>query len=191
MPAVLHGCSPVGVAVGAAAVAGVALAEERSVEDVATDARISVEYGEALFQAHIDDLFRTVYADVMEGRVLLSGMVRNQELADRAGNIAWQIDGVRKVYNEIQIGDAALIDEGRDRWITAELHGRLLSDGDVYDVNYAITTVAGTIHINGIAQSQRELDIVIAHASDIEYVRRLVTHVVRINDPVRMLDQSE
>lgn len=186
LPAMVSGCSPVGVAIGAGATAGVVIAEERSFEDAAIDTRITLEISEALFQAHIDDLFGPTNIDVVEGRVLLSGMLRTQELADRAGGIAWKANGVRKVYNEFQIGDGSLVDPVRDRWITTQLRGRLLGDENIFDVNYALTTVAGTIYINGIARSQQELDRVVAHASDIEYVRRLVPHVVMIDDPIRL-----
>ena len=186
LPAALSGCSPVGVAVGLGATAGVMIAEERSIEDAGIDTRITLEISEALFQAHIDDLFGPTNIDVVEGRVLLSGMVRTQELADRGGGIAWQASGVRKVYNEYQIGDGSMVDPVRDRWITTQLRGRLLGDENVYDVNYTITTVAGTLYLIGIARGQAELDLVTAHASDIAYVRRLVSHVVMIDDPIRL-----
>lgn len=182
----LSACTPVGIAVGAGATAGIVIAEERSVEDAAIDTAISAQINEALFQAHIDDLFRSVVVDVVEGRVMLSGMVKNQELADEAGEIAWKFDGVHQVYNEIQIGDGSLVDPARDRWITSQLRGRVLTDEGVYDVNYAFTTVAGTIHMIGIAQNQAEIDRVVAHARDIAYVRRIVNHVVVKTDPSRL-----
>jgi osmotically-inducible protein OsmY len=181
----LSSCTPVGVAAGVGATAGVVIAEERSVKDAAIDTRITVELAEALFQTHIDDLFRPVSIDVVEGRVMLSGMVKSQELADQAGEIAWKIDGVRQVYNELQIGDDSLVDPVRDRWITTKLRGRLLGDTKVFDVNYSITTMAGTIHLIGIAQDQAEIDRVVAHASDIKQVRRIVNHVVLKTDPSR------
>ena len=52
--------------------------------------------------------------------------------------------------------------------------------------NDTITTVAGTLYLIGIARGQAELDLVTAHASDIAYVRRLVSHVVMIDDPIRL-----
>lgn len=191
VPTALSGCSPVSVAVGIGATAGLVIAEERSIEDVGIDTRITLEISEALFQAHIDDLFGPTNIDVVEGRVLLSGMVRTQELADRGNGIAWQASGVRKVYNEYQIGAGSMVDPLRDRWITTQLHGRLLGDENVYDVNYTITTVAGTIYLMGIARGQAELDLVTAHASDIAYVRRLVSHVVMIDDPIRLPSADE
>ena len=183
--AALSACTPVGVAAGVGATAGVVIAEERSVQDAATDTRITVEIAEALFQTQIDDLFRPISIDVVEGRVMLSGMVQSQDLADQAGEIVWKIDGVRQVYNELQIGDDSLVDPVRDRWITTKLRSRVLGDAGIFDVNYAITTVAGTIHLIGVAQDQAEIDRVVAHASDIAQVRRIVNHVMLKTDPSR------
>ncbi len=181
----LSACTPVGVAVGVGATAGVVIAEERSVSDATIDTGITVEIAEALFQTQIDDLFRPINIDVVEGRVMLSGMVKSQELGDQAVEIAWKVDGVRQVYNDLQIGDDSLVDPARDRWITTKLRGRVLADAGIFDVNYSITTVAGTIHLIGVAQDQAEIDRVVAHASDIAQVRRIVKHVVLKTDPSR------
>jgi osmotically-inducible protein OsmY len=183
--AVLGACSPVGVGVGAGATAGVVAAQERPVGEAISDTAIDLEINEALFQAHIDDLFREVNVDVVEGRVLLTGTVRDQELVDRAGRIAWKVDGVKQVINEIRVGDDTAVDSVRDRWITAKLRGHLLSDTDVLDINYSITTVNGTVYLIGIAQNQAELDRVISHARNLEHVRRVVSHVVLKDDAQR------
>jgi len=183
----LSACTPVGVAVGVGTTAGVVIAEERSINDAAIDTRITVEIAEALFQTHIDDLFRPITVDVVEGRVMMTGVVKSQELADQAAEIAWKVDGVRQVYNDMQVGDDSLVDPARDRWITTKLRSRVLADAGVLDVNYAFTTVAGVIHIIGIAQDQAEIDRVIGHASDIAQVRRIVNHVVLKTDPSRLL----
>lgn len=183
--AVLGACSPVGVGVGAGATAGVVAAQERPVGKAISDTAIDLEINEALFQAHIDDLFREVNVDVVEGRVLLTGTVRDQELVDRAGQIAWKVDGVKQVINEIRVGDDTAVDSVRDRWITTKLRGHLLTDTDVLDINYSITTVNGTVYLIGIAQDQAELDRVISHARNLEHVRRVVSHVVLKDDTQR------
>ncbi|MDP6953966.1 MAG: BON domain-containing protein [Alphaproteobacteria bacterium] len=178
-------CTPIGVGIGAGAAAGVVLAQERSAADAVKDARINLEISEALFQAHIDDLYREVNVDVMEGRVLLTGHVKSQALADEAALIGWKVDGVAKVINEIRVGDIGTVGGVRDGWITTRLRARLIGDAEIFDVNYAITTVGGSIYLLGIGQSQDELERVLAHARDVPYVRRVVTHVVMKDDPSR------
>ncbi len=178
-------CTPIGAGIGAGATVGVVIAQGRSAGDALKDTRINLEISEALFQAHIDDLFREVHVDVMEGRVLLTGLVNTEDLADRANLIAWKVDGVAKVINEIRVGEPGTLDAVRDRWISTKLRGRLLGDIEIFDVNYSIVTVAGTIYLLGIAQDQAELDRVLAHARDVAYVRRVTTHVVMKDDPER------
>lgn len=178
-------CTPIGAGIGAGATIGVVIAQERSAGDALRDTRINLEISEALFQAHIDDLFREIHVDVMEGRVLLTGLVNTEDLADRANLIAWKVDGVAKVINEIRVGEPGTLDAVRDRWISAKLRARLLGDTKVFDVNYSIVTVAGAIYLLGIAQNPAELERVLAHARDIAYVRRVTLHVVMKDDPER------
>ncbi len=188
VPPLLAACSPADVAVDVGVRTGIAIAQERSVEDAARDGIIDAAIGEALFQAHIDELFRPVNIDVMEGRVLLTGMVVSQQRADEAAELAWRVDGVKRVINEVRPGAVSMLDLARDRWISTRLRARLLGDGTVSDLNYVIRTVGGVIHILGIAQNDAERDRVGAHAREISYVRGVVMHVVRKDDPVRLDD---
>ena len=100
--------------------------------------------------------------------------------------LAWQAAGVRQVINELQVtDDSGILDYARDTWISAQLTGRILVDGEVFSINYAIETVNGTVYLIGIAQDEAELARVIAHAHDIEDVKRVVSHVVVKDDQSR------
>jgi len=180
------GCTPVGAAVGAGAVGGVAIAQERPVGEALRDAGIKTEINYDLFRAHIDDLFRSVNVDVVEGRVMLTGRVKTVALRDRAAELAWQADGARNVINEIEVDDqSGPIDGLRDRWITARLRAKILTDRAIYDINYAITTSNSVVYLIGIAQTQTELDRVIEHARTIPHVRKIVSHAVLKDSPER------
>jgi len=177
----LSGCA--GALMGAGATAGIAVAQERSVGDAIDDAAVEVEVNHYLFQEHVDDLFRAVSVESVEGRVLLTGNVKTQELRDRATELAYKADGVREVINEIEVTDkGGLIDYTNDAWITARLRGKLLGDSEIFDINYSITTKNGVIYLLGIAQDQEELERVIAHARNIPRVRKVVSHVVLKDD---------
>jgi len=179
----LSGCA--GALMGAGATAGIAVAQERSVGDAIDDAAVEVEVNHYLFQEHVDDLFRAVSVESVEGRVLLTGNVKTQELRDRATELAYKADDVREVINEIEITDkGGIIDYTNDAWITARLRGKLLGDSEIFDINYSITTKNGVIYLLGIAQDQEELERVIAHARNIPRVRKVVSHVV-LKDDVR------
>ncbi len=183
-------CSAPGSALQAGADAATTPAQERSAGDVASDLLIDVKIAEALFQAHVDDVFRPVNVDVFEGRVLLTGVVPTAERVTESGEIAAGIKGVRTVINRLEAGDLSLVDQTRDRGIAARLRGRLLVDRAVRNVNYTIAVVDSVVHILGIAQDEAERRRVAAHARDIPYVREAVLHVILKDDSARRGDSS-
>ncbi len=117
---------------------------------------------------------------------MLSGIVDTQRLKDQASELAWQVGDVDAVINEIQLADPGRpADYLRDTWITARLRARLLTDKQVFDINYNITTHDGVIYLIGIARVQREHDRVVAHARDVPNARRLIDHIILADDPRR------
>ena len=179
----LSGCTE--LIVGTVATTGIAIAEERSVGDAVDDLAIRAELNHLFFQRDVE-LYQNVSFSVFEGRVLIKGSVPTPE--DRIGalRLAWQADGVREVINELQVTDeGGLLDYARDTWISAQLKGRLLVDGDVLSINYSIETVNGTVYLLGIAQDEAEIVRVIEHARGIEDVKQVVSHVVVKDDPRR------
>ena len=130
-------------------------------------------------------LYQDVELQVLEGRVLLTGQVRDVETRILAVNLAWQTDGVKEVINEIQVHPVKeLLDRGRDSLIYRQLTATLLLDSAVQSINYSLNVVGQTVYFLGIAQDQRELDRVIAHAKNQNYVRRVVSYV-RLKRPAR------
>lgn len=172
---VLSGC--VGMAIGAAATGGVAVAEERSVGTVVDDFTIKVEINEALF-SYNESLFQDVSIDVTEGRVLLTGKVTEPDDRVDAVRLSWQATGVKEVINEIQVTDTGGIESYlNDVRISNELRADLLFDGEVSSINYNVETVSGIVYLTGIAQDQAELDRVIDHARTISGVKEVISHV--------------
>jgi osmotically-inducible protein OsmY len=177
------GCT--GALIGAGATAGVTIAQERSVGDAIDDATIHVDIGRRLFEKH-ESLFRRVGIEVVEGRVLLTGTVPKPENRIDAVRIAWTVDGVREVINEIEVTDkTGVIDYAKDVWITTQLRTKMLTDTQVSDINYNIETVNGVIYLMGIAQGQNELDRVTNYAREISGVRQVKSHVRLKDDPRR------
>ena len=176
----LSGCAE--LLIGAAATTGVAIAEERSVGDAVDDLTIRAELNHLFFRDDVE-LFGDVSFSVIEGRVLLKGSVPTPDDRIRALRLAWQAAGVREVINELQVADdSGILDYARDTWISAQLKGKLLVDGDVLSINYSVETVDGTVYLLGIAQDEAELARVTEHARSIEDVKRVVSHVVLKDD---------
>lgn len=177
------GCTPTGLAVGGAAAAGVAASQERGLQGALNDTDIRLQINHLWLQES-ETLFRKVNLQVQEGRVLLSGVVPDPETRVAAVRLAWRADGVREVINEIEIADtSSLTDMVLDTSIATKLKTRLLLDREVFSINYSIEVVNQTIYLMGVAQDQAELDRVIGHAKDLDYVRRVVSYVRRKDFP--------
>ena len=183
LAASLGGC--VLAAVGAAgAGGGYALSQERSVGDTVRDAGLHAAITQSWKQYDIkmaDNIDNTVY----EGRVLLTGSVPSEEWHAEAVARTWKVDGVKEVYDEIQVGPPESFSENMsDGEISTKLKAQLVGDGDVKSINYTVTTVRGIVYVIGSARSQAELDRVIDHARNIGGVKRVVSYVrIRVGEP--------
>ena len=171
--------------VSAATTTGLAMAEERTLDDAVEDLSIHAELNHLFFQDDLD-LYQDVSFSVVEGRVLLKGTVATEEDRTRAGWVARQATGIREVINEMQVtAETGILDYARDRWISLQLDAKLLLDIDILSINYDIETVNGTVYLLGIAQSEDELERVKSRALSIGGVKGVVSHVVMKDDPSR------
>lgn len=181
----LAGCSPWGMAIGATATTATAASEERGLGQAIDDNRIALAIQARMLGADAGMLAK-VDVEVHERRVLLAGRVEKPAMRVQAVRLAWEVDGVAEVIDDIRIAEPE--DFGQymhDVWLAQELRGKLLLDSKVRSVNYNIDCVAGTIYLMGVAQDQAELQRVIDHARDISYVRQVVSYVRLKDDPAR------
>ena len=170
----LSGC--VSTVVGAGAAVGVAAFEERSLKVHAVDTTLATKIRYNLVQAG-EEFVKGVGVEVYESKVLMTGIVKDEASRAEALKLAWQVDGVKDVYNELQVAQSDFTDLAKDSWVTTKLKSRITFDENIFAINYSIETVAGVVYLIGIAQDQSELDKVIAHARDLGYVKRVISHV--------------
>ena len=179
----ISGCAPVAITAGTTAAA--AATQERGVEGFIGDTAIRAEIN-ALWLAHDVDIFVAIELEVVEGRVLLAGRVEKPAHRVDAVRLAWKADGVKEVINEIQIAKTRDIgDYSRDSWITARLRAKILFDKDIASINYSIDSVGRIVYLMGIARNEAERERVKAHARDIPYVKRVISHVILKDDKRR------
>ena len=179
----VSGC--VGAMVGGVATTGVIVAQERSVGAAIDDATIRIDLNHRLFEAG-EVLYVSVGLDVIEGRVLLTGIVPTAEHRVEAAQLTWRSSKVKQVLNELEVGARRdIVAFVKDKRIGGQLRIALLRDLDIIDINYVITTMNGVVYLLGIAQNQAELDKVVSHASNIGGVEKVVSHVLLKDDPKR------
>lgn len=180
----LSGCGA-GMLVGAGATAGVAVAQERSVGAAVDDAGIELQVSQAMLQES-EVLFRKVDVEVLEGRVLLTGSVSDADDRVKVARIAWKVNGVKEVLNELQVTNrGSIVDYLKDGKITTQLRYLMLRDREISDINFTVETVNGNVYLLGLAQSQAELDKLTNHARNISGVVKVINHVRLKDDPRR------
>ena len=179
----LSACGVAGLALGGAAGVGVSAYSERGVDGVARDLALTSRVMEKL-TSHDHALIAKVGVDVFESRALLTGQVETEDQRADVVRLAWQVDGIVDVINEVHVTtEGGIMNTARDAWISTQLETKLTFDKQVLAINYSIETTGATVYLLGIAQSAGELQRVRDHARSIDYVRRIVSHV-RIKDPL-------
>lgn len=170
-------CTPIGIAAGVGAAAATASQTEKGFNQAVDDTRIKAELNARFFGADAE-LYQQIAFTVEEGRVLLTGRVPTPDDRITASRLAWNIDGVREVINEVQVDDeSGLTDRGRDLWIAARLRGQLLVDDQVSSINYSVEVVNRVVYVIGVARTDAELARVLGHARAQSYVKSVVNYV--------------
>lgn len=179
----LAACAP--AAIGGGAVVATSVVQERSTMDALNDNAIELSIANALLN-HSRRLFGDVTVKVTEGRVVLLGSVPTREDKVTATRIAWETEGVTAVEDELTVardsGAKAYLTDAR---ISNTLRLKLLTDTKVASVNYNVETVDGVVYLTGLARSKTELERVVDHARRVGGVKRVVSHVLTIDDPRR------
>jgi len=178
-------CTPLGMATGVAATAGAASSKEGGISGAITDASIKGAINEAWFQYDLD-MFSKLSTRVDQGRVLLTGVVQNPEHRVEAVRLVWQVKGVKQVINEIQVADSeGLPGYVRDTWITTRLRTEMTFAKEVQSLNYSLDTVQGVVYLMGVAMGQNELNRVMEIARTIPNVKKVVSYVKMVGEPVQ------
>lgn len=128
---------------------------------------------------------------VNEGRVLLTGVVKDEKRAREAVDIAWKVKNVREVIDEIQIINNFRIFRTsnqylKDAAITSNIQSKILFTKNIASANYQFITVNSVVYILGIAESKSESYKVSNIVAKARGVNRVVSHVVLKNDKRRV-----
>ena len=174
----IFGCSPVGILASGGATGMVVAEGDRSFGSVVDDATIKINIA-AKFINSDDNLFVDVSTSVLEGRVLLTGLVDNQEIRIDAVRRVWEVEGVNEVVNEIQIGNRASLKEyAQDVWITAPVRGLAAKTIGLRAIAYNFETIQGKVYIVGITSRPEQLEAIIDVAKTVKGVTEIVNYVI-------------
>ena len=155
--------------------------EERSFNNYVADTIILAQLKNEYFTNN-ENIFFNVGVDVLEGRVMLTGSVEQIDERIEATKLAWGIEGVNEVINEIQISnDEDILDYADDLVMKTKINAKLLLEKSILSLNYSIEVVNGVVYLIGIAQNQKELDAVIEISKKTYGVTSVISYV-RLKD---------
>ena len=172
------GCSPVGVLASGGASTMVVAEGDRSLGTVVDDTTIKVNIS-SKFLSSPDYLFVNIDTSVLEGRVLLTGLVDNQEIRIDAVRRVWEVAGVKEVINEIEIGNRESLKEyASDVWITAQAKTLSLKVLGLRAISYNFETIKGKVYIAGITSKPEQLEDLIDAVKTVKGVKEIVNYVI-------------
>ncbi|MHC0448858.1 MAG: BON domain-containing protein [Candidatus Lariskella arthropodorum] len=168
----------------AAVTAGAVMMDQRSIGAVVDDNVIFTKIKGEFGRFTVKDVFTKVAVNVKEGRVMLTGAVKEEYYKHEAVRIVWGVMGVKEVIDEI-IVSSEVINSANDTWIANQVRSKFLFRKNMDSVNYTIAVNNSVVFLFGIAQDQAELDLAIEIVSSVKGVRKVINHVLLSNDQRR------
>jgi len=127
--------------------------------------------------------FLSVKSKVLDGRIFLTGKVDDPEEKLKLTKLAWEINGVRSVRNDIKIKEHFNFKQSaKDILITSQLRTALILNKNIKATNYQIDTYKKKIYLYGIAMTRDEKDLVLNEAKQILDVVDVIASVILVDD---------
>lgn len=175
----LQGCvaAVVGLGAGTAKVATDPRTTGTQVDDTTLDSKVGMKIKDER------DFFSgsRIVPSAYDGNVLLLGQAKSQVVINRAVELAQSVEGVKKVYNQIRIGD--MVSAGTmatDTWITTKVKSSLIANKETKARDIKVITEDGEVFLIGIV-SREEGRLASEIASKVSGVK-LVTTIFTYSD---------
>jgi osmotically-inducible protein OsmY len=125
----------------------------------------------------------SVKSKVLDGRIFLTGKVDDPEEKLKLTKLAWEIQGVRSVRNDITVKEVFNFKQSaKDLLITSQLRTALIFNKNIKASNYQIDTYKKNIYIYGIAMTSDEKEEVIDEAKQILDVKNVVASILLVEN---------
>ena len=174
----LSNCSPIGMLGGAGTTTMVIAEGDRSFGAVVDDATIKLNISTNFLKSP-NGLFVDINTNVIEGRVLLTGLVDTQEIRIEAVKKVWEIKGIAEVINEIEIGKQVTAKEyANDLWINTQIKALAAKAIGLRALSYNFETIRGKVYIAGITSRPEQLEAILLNTKKIKGVTEIVNYVV-------------
>ena len=125
----------------------------------------------------------SINVKVIDGRIFITGKVKNPDEKLQITKLAWETKGVRSVKNDIKTKEKFNFKQSaKDLLITSQLRTALIFDKEIKATNYQIDTYKEKIYIYGIAHTKDERKKVINEAKEILDVEGVIASILLVED---------
>ena len=125
----------------------------------------------------------SIQAEVLDGRIFLTGKVNEPEEKIKITKLAWETKGARSVKNAITIkGQSNFKSTAKDILITTQLRAALILNKLVKSRNYTLETINKKIYIFGIAMDNEEKKEVMSEANKIYDVYDIIPTIYLVSE---------
>ena len=119
--------------------------------------------------------FSNITVSVINGKVLLAGNIENQEKRLELIKKVWWIDGVKEVYNEVEIGPQISFSEKTEDFIfEVKIKNRLLLEPGIFSNNYSVDVVNGNVYVMGISSDIEEKTKIENFLNNMNDIKKLI-----------------
>ena len=137
-------------------------------ESIETKAKVNINTSDEGY----DDAHLSIVS--FNGFVLLAGQVPSEALKTLATDVVRKIEGVRRIYNELEIGPAtSLGTRSHDTWITTKVKSKLLASSDTPGARVKVVTENNVVYLMGLL-TEEEADRVSLEAGEVSSAERVV-----------------
>ena len=110
---------------------------------------------------------------------MLTGLVENQEIRIDAVRLVWEVEGVKEVVNEIEVGNRdGLKDYASDLWINTQARGVAAKTIGLRSVAYNFETINGKVYLAGVTTKPDQMNELIEALKTIKGVKEIVNYVI-------------
>ncbi|QOC23418.1 BON domain-containing protein [Wenzhouxiangella sp. AB-CW3] len=165
--------------VGGAAATGMAVHDRRSFGTVVDDRVLRIRVSDALHR-HEAMAGESTRLRILayNGWVLLAGEVPDQQAVDLATEVTEDVDGVRRVINELAVTErAGMGQSSTDRWISSKVNTSLARVRDIQGFDptrVKVISARNIVYLMGLV-SNEEAEAAVEQARTVRGVERVVT----------------
>ena len=117
--------------------------------------------------------------DIVEGRVLLTGAVANNEIKRYIISKITENIKVRELLDELTVGDTK-INTFNDFFIKRSIMMKIFFRTKIKSLNYEIRVVNGNTYIIGIADDEEEMRLLANAISTVKGVKEVISYVITV-----------